>query len=427
MKKRDKGELLPEEINYIIDGMLKGDVKDYQISALCMAIFFNGMSMKETEALTLAMTNSGDKIDLSSINGFKADKHSTGGVGDTVSLVAGPIIAAAGIPFVKISGRGLGHTGGTIDKLEAISGFNTSLSVKSFINQINDIGIAITGQTANIAPADKILYALRDVTGTVKSLPLISSSIMSKKLAVGADGIVLDVKVGSGAFMQDYQSGVELAQMMVNIGKAAGIKISAIVSDMNQPLSDCVGNAIEVKRAIETLNGNKSSRLAKLSLEIAAKIFMMANIDSNYECAYKRAEKLLNSKAAFNKFKDMVKAQGGDVSFVDNPEKLNISPHTIDIKSSESGFVKKIDAMAIGKAAMMLGAGRFKKTDIIDLSVGLKLHVSVGEYIEKDTLIATLYVNNKTYLTECLNTVTQAFELSKSPVKPLELIYDIIN
>jgi len=427
VKKRDKGELLPEEINYIIDGMLKGDVKDYQISALCMAIFFNGMSMKETEALTLAMTNSGDKIDLSSINGFKADKHSTGGVGDTVSLVAGPIIAAAGIPFVKISGRGLGHTGGTIDKLEAISGFNTSLSVKSFINQINDIGIAITGQTANIAPADKILYALRDVTGTVKSLPLISSSIMSKKLAVGADGIVLDVKVGSGAFMQDYQSGVELAQMMVNIGKAAGIKISAIVSDMNQPLSDCVGNAIEVKRAIETLNGNKSSRLAKLSLEIAAKIFMMANIDSNYECAYKRAEKLLNSKAAFNKFKDMVKAQGGDVSFVDNPEKLNISPHTIDIKSSESGFVKKIDAMAIGKAAMMLGAGRFKKTDIIDLSVGLKLHVSVGEYIEKDTLIATLYVNNKTYLTECLNTVTQAFELSKSPVKPLELIYDIIN
>lgn len=309
IKKRDGGELSAEELNYIVDGMIHGNVRDYQLSALCMAVFFRGMTVQETKDLTLAMANSGERIDLSSVNGFKVDKHSTGGVGDTVSLISGPIIAAAGIPFAKMSGRGLGHTGGTVDKLESIPGLNTSMSIEEFISQVNDIGIAIIGQTANIAPADKILYSLRDVTGTVESLPLISSSIMSKKLAVGADGIVLDVKVGSGAFMKTCEDAKALGRMMVDIGKAAGIKTVAIISDMNQPLSDCVGNALEMKRALQTLDGNGCSRLAQMGLEVAARTFVMSGIDLDYESAYKRAEGLLVSKAALSKFREMVTAR----------------------------------------------------------------------------------------------------------------------
>ena len=319
IKKRDGGELSAEELNYIVDGMIHGNVRDYQLSALCMAVFFRGMTVQETKDLTLAMANSGERIDLSSVNGFKVDKHSTGGVGDAVSLISGPIIAAAGIPFAKMSGRGLGHTGGTVDKLESIPGLNTSMSIEEFISQVNDIGIAIIGQTANIAPADKILYSLRDVTGTVESLPLISSSIMSKKLAVGADGIVLDVKVGSGAFMKTCEDAKALGRMMVDIGKAAGIKTVAIISDMNQPLSDCVGNALEMKRALQTLDGNGCSRLAQMGLEVAARTFVMSGIDLDYESAYKRAEGLLASKAALSKFREMVIAQGGDVNVVDDP------------------------------------------------------------------------------------------------------------
>ena len=363
IKKRDGGELSAEELNYIVDGMIHGNVRDYQLSALCMAVFFRGMTVQETKDLTLAMANSGERIDLSSVNGFKVDKHSTGGVGDAVSLISGPIIAAAGIPFAKMSGRGLGHTGGTVDKLESIPGLNTSMSIEEFISQVNDIGIAIIGQTANIAPADKILYSLRDVTGTVESLPLISSSIMSKKLAVGADGIVLDVKVGSGAFMKTCEDAKALGRMMVDIGKAAGIKTVAIISDMNQPLSDCVGNALEMKRALQTLDGNGCSRLAQMGLEVAARTFVMSGIDLDYESAYKRAEGLLASKAALSKFREMVIAQGGDVNVVDDPEALEIASCTMDVCTPSSGYIDRVDAMSIGKAVMMLGAGRVVKTD----------------------------------------------------------------
>ena len=345
IKKRDGGELSAEELNYIVDGMIHGNVRDYQLSALCMAVFFRGMTVQETKDLTLAMANSGERIDLSSVNGFKVDKHSTGGVGDAVSLISGPIIAAAGIPFAKMSGRGLGHTGGTVDKLESIPGLNTSMSIEEFISQVNDIGIAIIGQTANIAPADKILYSLRDVTGTVESLPLISSSIMSKKLAVGADGIVLDVKVGSGAFMKTCEDAKALGRMMVDIGKAAGIKTVAIISDMNQPLSDCVGNALEMKRALQTLDGNGCSRLAQMGLEVAARTFVMSGIDLDYESAYKRAEGLLASKAALSKFREMVIAQGGDVNVVDDPEALEIASCTMDVCTPSSGYIDRVDAV----------------------------------------------------------------------------------
>lgn len=427
IKKRDGGELSAEELNYIVDGMIHGNVRDYQLSALCMAVFFRGMTVQETKSLTLAMANSGERIDLSSVNGFKVDKHSTGGVGDTVSLISGPIIAAAGIPFAKMSGRGLGHTGGTVDKLESIPGLNTSMSIEEFTSQVNDIGIAIIGQTANIAPADKILYSLRDVTGTVESLPLISSSIMSKKLAVGADGIVLDVKVGSGAFMKTCEDAKALGGMMVDIGKAAGIKTVAIISDMNQPLSDCVGNALEMKRALQTLDGNGCSRLAQMGLEVAARTFVMSGIDLDYESAYKRAEGLLASKAALSKFREMVIAQGGDVNVVDDPEALEIASCTMDVCTPSSGYIDRVDAMSIGKAVMMLGAGRVVKTDPIDLSVGIKLHVSVGDYVEKGDPFATIYASTKAKLSECIYSVAEAFRLSRDPVDPLKLIYDVVE
>ncbi len=429
IKKRDGGELSAEELNYIVDGMIHGNVRDYQLSALCMAVFFRGMTVQETKDLTLAMANSGERIDLSSVNGFKVDKHSTGGVGDTVSLISGPLIAAAGIPFAKMSGRGLGHTGGTVDKLESITGLNTSMSVEEFISQVNDIGIAIIGQTANIAPADKILYSLRDVTGTVESLPLISSSIMSKKLAVGADGIVLDVKMGSGAFMKTYEDAKALGRMMVDIGKAAGIKTVAIISDMNQPLSDCVGNALEMKRVLQTLDGNSNgcSRLTQMGLEVAARTFVMSGIDLDYESAYKRAESLLVSKAALSKFREMVIAQGGDVNVVDDPEAFEIASCAMDICTPSSGYIDRVDAMSIGRAVMMLGAGRVVKTDPIDLSVGIKLHVSVGDYVEKGDPLATVYASTKAKLSECIYSVAEAFRLSRDPVDPLKLIYDIVE
>ena len=427
IKKRDGGELSAEELNYIVDGMIHGNVRDYQLSALCMAVFFRGMTVQETKDLTLAMANSGERIDLSSVNGFKVDKHSTGGVGDTVSLISGPIIAAAGIPFAKMSGRGLGHTGGTVDKLESIPGLNTSMSIEEFISQVNDIGIAIIGQTANIAPADKILYSLRDVTGTVESLPLISSSIMSKKLAVGADGIVLDVKVGSGAFMKTCEDAKALGRMMVDIGKAAGIKTIAIISDMNQPLSDCVGNALEMKSALQTLDGNGCSRLARMGVEVAARTFVMSGIDLDYESAYKRAEGLLASKAALSKFREMVTAQDGDVNVVDDPEALEIASCAMDVCTPSSGYIDRVDAMSIGRAVMMLGAGRVVKTDPIDLSVGIKLHVSVGDYVEKGDPLATVYASTKAKLSECIYSIAEAFRLSRDPVDPLKLIYDVVE
>lgn len=393
-KKRDGFELTKQEIEYFIDSYTKGKIPDYQMSAFLMATYFNQMNDQESTYLALAMRDSGDSIDLSPIKGVKVDKHSTGGVGDKVTLILGPLLASLGAKFAKMSGRGLGHTGGTIDKLESIPGYQVELSVEDFIKQVQDIGIAVVGQSGDVAPADKKLYALRDVTATVDCIPLIASSIMSKKLASGADAICLDVKVGHGAFMKTEEEAEKLAKLMVQIGKLAGKKVTAILTGMDEPLGHKIGNALEVYEAIETLKGHGPKDLVEVTFVIGEQLLLDANIASSQEQARNMLTDALNDGRAYQKFLELVEAQGGDVEKIKHPEQL-LSNEKVEIYVQKDGYITEMNALDIGKAAMRLGAGRETKEDVILLDVGIDLHKKIGDQVKKGDVLATLYVRDK--------------------------------
>ncbi|MFK3814796.1 pyrimidine-nucleoside phosphorylase [Bacillus halotolerans] len=395
IKKQNGKELTTEEIQFFVNGYTDGSIPDYQASALAMAIFFQDMSDRERADLTMAMANSGETIDLSAIEGIKVDKHSTGGVGDTTTLVLAPLVAALDVPVAKMSGRGLGHTGGTIDKLEAIDGFHVELSKEEFIKLVNRDKVAVIGQSGNLTPADKKLYALRDVTGTVNSIPLIASSIMSKKIAAGADAIVLDVKTGAGAFMKTEEDAAELAKAMVRIGNKVGRQTMAVISDMSQPLGFAIGNALEVKEAIDTLKGEGPEDLHELVLTLGSQMVVLAKKAGTLDEARAKLEEVMKNGKALEKFKDFLKNQGGDSSIVDDPSKLPQAAYHIDVPAKEAGVVSEIVADEIGVAAMLLGAGRATKEDEIDLAVGIMLRKKVGDKVEKGEPLVTLYANRE--------------------------------
>lgn len=394
MKKRNGGELTKEEIDFFIEGYTKGDIPDYQVSALMMAIYFRKMTEAETLALTMAMADSGDRLDLSGIRGVKVDKHSTGGVGDKTSLALAPMVAACGIPVAKMSGRGLGHTGGTIDKLESFPGFTTALTTERFIENVNRIGMAIMGQTADLAPADKKLYALRDVTATVDNLSLIASSIMSKKLAAGADAIVLDVKTGSGAFMKQEAEARALAEEMVKIGKNAGRRTIAVISDMDQPLGFAVGNALEVKEAIDTLEGHGPADFLELCLTLGSQMLIAGGKAENAEEAEEALRAVIADGSALKKLAEFVKAQGGDGNVVNKPELLPKAAIVLPVPAPESGYLSRIVCDEVGICSLILGGGRETKESEIDLSVGLVLCKKVGDYVEAGEPLAVIHAND---------------------------------
>ncbi len=428
LKKREGNELSKEEIKFLIDGFTNGKIPDYQMSALSMVIYFKGMNDRETADLTMAMAESGDQIDLSEIKGVKVDKHSTGGVGDTTSLVLVPLVAAAGIPVAKMSGRGLGHTGGTIDKLESIPGFKTDLSMDRFIDNVNEIKAAIAGQTGNLTPADKKLYSLRDVTATVDSIPLIASSIMSKKIAGGADGIVLDVKVGSGAFMKTLENAEKLAEIMVRIGEKLGRDTTAVLTDMEQPLGHAIGNNLEVKEAIDTLKGEGPEDLTELCLTLGANMLKIAGQVENYQKGYQLLEKLIENGKAFEKFKKLVQKQGGDVSYIKDPDKFKKSENFTEIKAKASGYLSQLKALDIGMAAMLVGAGREQKGDQILNEVGVVVHQKYGKKVLKGEKIATLYHNEENENTkEAIDKLNNSFIINEETPKSRDLIYKIIE
>ncbi|MEG0552559.1 MAG: pyrimidine-nucleoside phosphorylase, partial [Carnobacterium sp.] len=392
-KKQHGKTLTTEEINYMIEGFTTGEIPDYQMSAMAMAIYFQGMDDHERSDLTMSMVNSGEKIDLSDIHGIKVDKHSTGGVGDTTTLVLAPLVASLGVPIAKMSGRGLGHTGGTIDKLEAIPGFTVELTQEKFIELVNKNKVAVVGQSGNLTPADKKLYALRDVTGTVESIPLIASSIMSKKIAAGADAIVLDVKIGAGAFMKTEEDARELAHAMVKIGNLVGRQTMAVISDMSQPLGLAIGNALEIKEAIDTLEGHGPADLVKLCLILGSQMVHLAGVGNNLAEARLLLEENLNNGKALEKFKEFVASQGGDASVIDHPERLPQAAYQSEVLATRDGVVSQINADEIGIAAMMLGAGRANKESKIDLAVGLMLRKKVGDKVKKGESLVTIYSN----------------------------------
>lgn len=394
-KKRDGQELTTAEINFFIEGYTKGEIPDYQASALAMAIYFQDMNDRERADLTRAMVESGDTIDLSAIDGVKVDKHSTGGVGDTTTLVLAPLVASLDVPVAKMSGRGLGHTGGTIDKLESIAGFHVELTREQFIDLVNRDKVAVIGQSGNLTPADKKLYALRDVTGTVNSIPLIASSIMSKKIAAGADAIVLDVKTGDGAFMKTQEDAEELAHAMVRIGNHVGRKTIAIISDMSQPLGFAIGNALEVKEAIETLQGKGPKDLTELVLTLGSQMVILAGKAKTSEEAKEMLLEAIHSGKALAKFKEFLANQGGDASIVDDLTKLPQAKYKIELPAKQSGYISRMVADEIGVASMILGAGRATKEDVIDLAVGLVLHKKVGDKVEEGESILTIYSNRE--------------------------------
>ena len=412
-KKRDGGELSEKEIAFFVKGVSDGSIPDYQTSALLMAIFFKGMSESETLWLTLNMAESGETADLSGIEGVTCDKHSTGGVGDKTSLIAAPIVASLGVKIAKMSGRGLGHTGGTIDKLESIKGFSTTLSGEDFIKQVNRIGIAIIGQSKNLVPADKKLYALRDVTATVDSIPLIASSIMSKKLASGAKNIVLDVKTGSGAFMKSLPDSVALAEEMVKIGKGAGRNIVALITDMDKPLGNYIGNSLEIKEVIEVLKGGGPNDLKEESFAISAAMLALAK-SCEYEEALSLVKAAVADGSAFQKFKEFVAAQGGDVSFIDNPENFPKAKYSLQIKAEADGYISHMQTEDIGICASILGAGRTKADDEIDFSAGIVLSKKTGDFVKSGDLIATLYTNDKPSLESAQKKFTSALSFSET-------------
>jgi len=422
-KKRDGFKLSNEEIKYIIENYVNKNIPDYQMSSLLMAIFFQGMTDEESSALTKAILNSGETIDLSSVEGIKVDKHSTGGVGDKTTLVLGPLVASCGAKVAKLSGRGLGHTGGTLDKLESIEGMSINIEIADFIKQVNEIGIAVAGQTAKITPADKLLYALRDVTATVPSIPLIASSIMSKKLASGSDVIVLDVKIGEGAFMKTIEDARELSKIMVNIGASFGKKVVAFITDMSQPLGFTIGNRLEVKEAIETLQGNGPDDLTELCVEIGSYMVYSGGITKTLEEAKELILKNLNNNNAYDKQMELIKYQGGKI---DNLETFVTVKEIIEVKSLESGYIEKIDALAIGIGAMKLGAGRETKDDPIDPNVGIILKKKVGDQVSKGDVLALLY-NNLDNVENIVKEVFDAFVVTSKKVSKKSIILEIIT
>ncbi len=425
-KKKNGSELTSEEIDFVVQGYTKGEIPDYQISAFLMAVYFQGMSKEETANLTMSFVNSGDKADLSPIQGIKVDKHSTGGVGDKISLIVIPLVASFGVPVAKMSGRGLGHTGGTIDKLESIAGFRIELSPQEFINNVNTYKMAITGQSGNLTPADKKIYALRDVTATVDSIPLIASSVMSKKIASGADAIVLDVKVGSGAFMKSIEEAKELARTMVDIGKSLNRKTVAIVTDMNQPLGHEVGNANEIIEAIDVLRGQGSEDETAVALTIASYMAVLGGAFASYDEAYKAMEELISSGKAIEKLKQLIDIQGGNSAIVDNIDLLPKAQYHLEVKAAANGYVSTIDAEEIGISAMLLGAGRKTKEDKIDYAAGITMVKKVGDQVIIGDTLCILHTN----LSECKEAEVvafNAFAISESKPAPVSYIYDIIQ
>lgn len=427
VKKRDGGELSHEEINFMIDGYTQGQIPDYQMSAMCMAILLRGMTDRETLEMTMAMVHSGETLDLSPIQGVKGDKHSTGGVGDKTSLVLCPMVAACGLKVAKMSGRGLGHTGGTIDKLEGFPGFTTGISEETFFKNVNEIGIAIAGQTADLVPADKKLYALRDVTGTVPSIPLIVSSIMSKKLASGADVIVLDVKCGSGAFMKTEQEARTLAQGLTRIGRLAGRKCAAVITDMDQPLGWAVGNALEVKEAISVLKGEKGGDLLELCLTLGSCMLTEAGLAGSIEEARAKLEKTISDGTALEKLSQMVTAQQGDGRDVYDTSRLPLAPVQMEVTALEGGYVRRIEAEQVGLVSMHLGGGRATKDSEIDLSVGLVLHKKVGDSVEAGESLATIHASSQEKAAEAAELLRACYSFSPDPVQRSPFIKDIIR
>ena len=427
MKKRNGNSLTEEEIRYIIDGYTKGEIPDYQMSAFAMAVFFQGMTKEETLALTMSMAESGDMLDLSDIPGIKADKHSTGGVGDKTSLSVIPLVASLGIVTAKMSGRGLGHTGGTVDKLESFPGFQVELTTEQFKKQVKDIGIAIVGQSADLAPADKKLYALRDVTATVESIPLIASSIMSKKLAAGTDMIFLDVKTGNGAFMKTLEDSKALAKEMVSIGKGAGRITLATITDMNQPLGNAVGNALEVKEAIDMLKGGGPEDYRKLVIHFAKEFLLVAGMAESEEEAEAKVLEKINNGEALEKLALFVEAQGGNKEDVYDYSNLPSAKYRAEICSPKSGYVSEIACEEVGLCAMMLGGGRAKKEDVIDPAVGFVLHKKVGDYVAEGEALATMHYNFEEFPTEIVNKFLNSFSIQDEKPQLRPLIYETIK
>jgi len=425
--KRDKKSLSREQIDYFVRGITDGSIPDYQISAWAMAVLLNGMNERETTDLTLAMAESGEILDLSKIAPIVVDKHSTGGVGDKTSLVVAPLVSSLGLPVGKMSGRGLGFSGGTLDKLESIPGYRVDLTKEEFMRQLEEIGIVLTGQTADLAPADGKLYALRDVTGTVPSLPLIASSIMSKKIAAGAHAIVLDVKVGNGAFMRNLEEARQLSEIMVSIGKLSNRKTVAVLSDMNQPLGVAVGNAVELKEAIDTLQGEGPEDFRDHCLVIASQMLLLGKKISTMDKARKIAERALDDKRAWEKFKQLVDAQGGDIEVLENPEKLPQPKITMDVRAERAGYISGVHAREIGEAAVMLGAGREKKRQPIDHSVGILVHVKVGDMIEKNDPLFSILAKDARDAKDASARLLGALSWSEERVEPLSLFYDAIE
>ena len=425
-KKRDGFELTKEEIDFVVHGYTKGDIPDYQVSSLLMAIYFQGMTEKERSELTLAMVESGERIDLSPIHGIKVDKHSTGGVGDTTTLILAPLVASCGVPVAKMSGRGLGHTGGTIDKLESIPGFHVELTEEEFIRQVNERKVAVIGQTGNLTPADKKLYSLRDVTATVNSIPLIASSIMSKKIAAGADAIVLDVKCGSGAFMKSAEEAKKLAKAMVSIGNRVGRKTIALITDMSQPLGKAVGNALEVKEAIETLRGNGPKDLTELCLTLGSYMVVLAEKAASPEEARAMLEENIANGKAFETFLLFVEAQGGDKSVCENVERLPEAKKKIELTAKKSGFITGIAADEIGISAMMLGAGRTTKDSTIDLSAGIVLHKKAGDEIKEGEPLLTIHTN-KLEVESVIEKLYDSIHIENTKADIPPLIYEVIT
>lgn len=426
LKKRANLPLTDKEIRFVIDGYVKGEIPDYQVSALLMTIVFNGMNARELGTLTLAMAQSGNMVDLSNIDGITVDKHSTGGVGDKTTLIIAPLVAACGGKVAKMSGRGLGHTGGTIDKMESIPNLKVSLEQDAFIDQVNKIGLAVIGQSEGLAPADKKLYALRDVTGTVDSIPLIASSVMSKKLASGAQAILLDVKVGSGAFMKNIEDARELAKAMVDIGKENGRSVKAILTDMDRPLGHAIGNALEIREVINTLKGHGPEDLTHECIIMAAHMLVLSHI-CDYEAALNRVQQALDSGTALERLRLMIEAQGGDSRVIDDDRVLTIGKFTYDVTSPQDGYITHMNTERCGIASVMLGAGRTVKDGPIDYSAGIVMHKKTGDAVSMGERIATLYASDESLFTNAAQTYLAAITIGDTASKVMDTILDIVE
>jgi len=427
IKKRDRGELTRAEIEFFVQGYARDEIPDYQASAWAMAVLLNGMSVQETTDLTLAMVATGDSLDLSQAVPMAVDKHSTGGVGDKTTLVVEPLVAACGLPVGKMSGRGLGFSGGTLDKMDSIPGFRADLTTEEFITQLRSIGLVLTGQTCNLAPADGKLYALRDVTGTVPSIPLIASSVMSKKIAAGAQAIVLDVKIGVGAFMKNLDEARELGTLMVDIAKLAGRSAVALLSDMNQPLGYAVGNALELKEAIETLHGSGPKDFKEHCLETACHMLTLGGVTDSVKVARPLVETAFADGSAWEHFRKLVAAQGGDVAYIDDPSKLPTAPFIETIISSRTGYLRELNARTVGESSVILGAGRATKADAIDHAVGIVIHRKVGDKVEAGQPLFTIHANDRDKLASACDRVLAAHLWSDQPVESLPLFYGVIR